>query len=116
MKSASRIAAVTAAAGIASFTYQRIAEARDRRRFPPPGRLVDIGGRHLHLMTAGEGSPAVIIIPALADNVLLWMRVLKGAAAETQACVYDRAGVGGATRPLAGAGRLISWRRTCTHC
>ena len=87
-------AAVAAAAGMASFTYQRIAEACDHRRFPPPGRLVGIGGRRLHLVTAGRGSPAVVIIPALADNVLLWMHVLEGAAAETQACVYDRAGVG----------------------
>ena len=42
---ATAAAAVAAAAGVASFTYQTIAEARDRRRFPPPGQLVDIGGR-----------------------------------------------------------------------
>ncbi len=62
MKLATRTAAAIAAAWMASFTYQRIAEARDRRRFPPPGRLVDIGGRHLHLVEMGEGSPAVVII------------------------------------------------------
>ena len=94
MKLALRAAAVTAAAEVASFTYQRIAETRDRRRYPPPGRLVDIGGRYLHLVTAGEGSPAVVIIPALADNVLVWLRALEGVAAETKTCVYDRAEVG----------------------
>ena len=99
MKLATRVAALAAAAGMASFTYQNVAEARDRRRFSPPGRLVDIGGRRLHLVTAGEGSPTVVIIPALADNVLLWMRVLEGVAAETQACVYDRAGVGWSDPP-----------------
>jgi hypothetical protein len=76
---------------MASFMYQRISEARDRRRFPPPGPLVDIGGRRLHLMTAGEGSPGVIIIPALADNVLRWLPVVEGCASETRTCVYDRA-------------------------
>ena len=106
MKSAIRAAAAAAAAaGAASFTYQRIAEACDRRRYPPPGRLVDIGGRRLHLVTAGEESPAVVIIPALADHVLLWMRVLEGVAAETQACVYDRAEVGWSDPPP-------HWRRT----
>ena len=77
-----------------SAVYQQISEASDRRRFPPPGRLVDIGGRRLHLVEMGEGSPAVIIIPAVADNVLQWLRVAEGAAAETHVCVYDRAGIG----------------------
>jgi hypothetical protein len=79
MKSVSRITAAVVAAGGASFIYQRIAEVRDRRRFPPPGRLVDIGGRRLHLVTAGQGSPAVVIIPALGESVLGWLYVLKGA-------------------------------------
>jgi pimeloyl-ACP methyl ester carboxylesterase len=100
MKPITRAAA--AAAGMASFTYQRIAEARDRRRFPAPGRMVDIGGRRLHLVTAGEGSPAVVIIPALADNVLQWLPVVEGVASETLACVYDRAEVGWSDPPPRG--------------
>ena len=102
MKVPSRVASVAAAAGIASLTYQRIAEARDHRRFPPPGRLVDIGGRRLHLVDAGEGSPAVVIIPALADNVLQWLGVLEGAAAEARVCLYDRAGIGWSDAPPRG--------------
>jgi pimeloyl-ACP methyl ester carboxylesterase len=84
---------------MASFTYQKVAEARDRRRFPPPGHLVDIGGRRLHLIEAGEGSPAVLIIPALADNVLQWLRIVEDFASETRACVYDRAEVGWSDPP-----------------
>lgn len=99
MRFAARAAVFAAAAGAASFAYQKIAETRDRRRFPPPGQLVDIGGRHLHLVTAGEGSPAVVIIPALADNVLQWLPILEGAAAETRVIVYDRAGVGWSDPP-----------------
>jgi len=99
MRLAIPAAATVATAGMASFTYQKIAEARDRRRYPPPGRLVDIGGRRLHLVTAGEGSPAVVIIPALGESVLGWLRVLDGVAAETQACVYDRAEIGWSDPP-----------------
>jgi pimeloyl-ACP methyl ester carboxylesterase len=90
---------------MASFTYQRITEARDRHRHPPPGRLVDIGGRRLHLIEMGEGSPAVVIIPALGESTLGWLDVLQGAAAETQACVYDRAEIGWSDPPP-------HWRRT----
>src|ERR1039457_599482 len=91
MRLASRAAAGVTATGIASATYQKISEARDRRRFPPPGRLVDIGGRRLHLVSAVEEPPAVVIISALADNVLQWLPILDGVAEETFACVYDRA-------------------------
>jgi pimeloyl-ACP methyl ester carboxylesterase len=69
-------------------------DAADRRRFPPPGRLVDIGGRRLHFLPMGEGTPAVVIVPALGSNVLEWMRVLRGASPETTVCAYDRAGLG----------------------
>lgn len=99
MRSAARIAAAIAAAGAASAAYQQIAEAADRHRFPPPGRLVDIGGRRMHLLAAGGGSPAVVIIPALASNVLEWVRVQRAAAAETTVIVYDRAGVGWSDPP-----------------
>jgi pimeloyl-ACP methyl ester carboxylesterase len=90
-----------AAAGIASSAYQRIAEAADRRRYPPPGRTIDIGGRRMHILAEGEGSPAVVIIPALADNVLEWVRVVRmaTAGAGTTVCVYDRAGVGWSDPP-----------------
>jgi pimeloyl-ACP methyl ester carboxylesterase len=105
MRLVTRAAAVAAAAGVASLAYQTIAEARDRRRFPPPGRLVDVGGRRLHMMTAGEGSPAVVIIPALGEPVLGWWHVLQGAAAEAQACVYSRAEIGWSDPPP-------HWQRT----
>ena len=39
---AMRGAMLAAALGAVSATYQQVAEARDRRRFAPPGRLVTI--------------------------------------------------------------------------
>ena len=66
---------------------------------------MDVGSQLLHLVTAGEGSPGVVIIPALADNVLGWLPILEESAAETQACVYDRAEVGWSDPPP-------HWRRT----
>jgi pimeloyl-ACP methyl ester carboxylesterase len=82
------------AVGVASSIYQQIAEAADKRRFPPPGRTVDIGSRRMHVLAMGSGSPAVVIVPALGANVLEWVRVLRAAAACTTVCAYDRAGLG----------------------
>jgi pimeloyl-ACP methyl ester carboxylesterase len=56
--------------------------------------MVDIGSRRMHILAAGSGSPVVVIIPALGDSVLGWVRVQRVAAAETTVCVYDRAGLG----------------------
>lgn len=102
VKPAVRLGTVLAAAGVASAIYQRTADTADRRRFPPPGRLVDIGGRRLHLVSEGSGSPTVVIIPAVTDNVLGWMQVVHAATDDTGVCVYDRAGVGWSGPPPRG--------------
>ncbi len=44
----------------AGLLYQTLGERRDRRRFPPPGRMVDAGGHRLHLLRRGEGTPTVV--------------------------------------------------------
>ena len=68
--------------------------ARDRRRFPPPGRMVDIGGRSLHLIESGSGQPAVILESGISASCLNWTRIRSEVARFTLACAYDRAGLG----------------------
>jgi len=82
------------AGGLASATYQALGEARDRRRFPPPGELVDIDGRRLHLWRAGEGSPAVVIATSLGEPAYGWAELQRRLAQHTTVVVYDRAGLG----------------------
>jgi hypothetical protein len=89
-----RSMALLAAVGAASAIYQLAADARDRRRFPPPGRLVDIGGRRLHLTDEGTGSPVVVIIPALGGDVSDWILIQRELASDIRVCAYDRAGIG----------------------
>jgi pimeloyl-ACP methyl ester carboxylesterase len=92
-----------AAAGGASAVYQRVADARDRRRFPPPGRLVPVGGdRRLHLYEVGEGTPAVVIVPALSGSILEWLHIVGELQQDTRVCVYDRAGIGWSDPPPPG--------------
>ena len=98
-----RGAVALGAISTASAAYQVAAETRDRRRFPPPGRLADIGGRFLHVLEAGTGSsPAVIIVPAIGGNVLEWLPFQSELAGDMRVCVYDRAGFGWSDPPPRG--------------
>lgn len=78
----------------AGWLYQRRGTVADRRRFPPPGRLVDIGGRCLHLLEQGHGGPAVILESGIAASCLNWSRVQTELARFTRVLSYDRAGLG----------------------
>lgn len=94
------LVAVLAASGVA---YQTIASERDQRDFPPPGRLVDVGGYHLHLKTMGEnkGGPTVILDSGSgAGNASFqWGWVQPQIAEFTQVVAYDRPGIGWSDPP-----------------
>src|SRR6266542_4749698 len=74
--------------------YQFIGARRCARKYPAPGMMVNIGGRHLHVVCAGGGRPAVLFESGIAASTLSWTRVLPDVAAFTRACAYDRAGLG----------------------
>lgn len=88
------LAALITLLALAGLAYQAVGTARDRRRFPPPGRLIDIGGYRLHLFTLGEGSPTVVMDSGLPGTVLSWGEVQPQVAQFTRTCSYDRAGLG----------------------
>jgi pimeloyl-ACP methyl ester carboxylesterase len=75
-------------------TYQGVATALERRRYPHPGQLHDVGGHQLHLRCLGDGSPAVILeAPATAFSAA-WGWIQPELAETTTVCSYDRAGLG----------------------
>ena len=74
--------------------YEAIAVARDARRFPPPGQLVDVGGRRLHLDCMGSGSPIVIFEASGFSNSTSYRVARSAIARHTRVCIYDRMGVG----------------------
>ncbi len=80
--------------GLASAAYQILGETRDRQRYPPPGELVDIGGRRLHQWRAGEGGPVVVVAPSLAEPGHGWAEIQRRLAQHTTVVLYDRAGLG----------------------
>jgi len=74
--------------------YQAIAVRRERAQFPPPGQFVDVGGRRLHVICAGAGSPAVIFEPSMFGGSTSSRVAREALAARTRVCSYDRMGMG----------------------
>ena len=78
--------------------YEVIFTILDRRRYQtPPGKLVDVGGHRLHILTMGErqtGQPVVILEAGVASNLLDWQKVQPEVAEFAQVVAYDRAGYG----------------------
>jgi pimeloyl-ACP methyl ester carboxylesterase len=65
--------------------------------FPPPGKLVDVGGWRLHLNCTGEArasQPTVILEAGVGDFSVEWSLVQPGVAKFARVCSYDRAGDG----------------------
>ena len=85
---------MVASVALAGVVYQFVASASDARRYPPPGRLVDVGGYRLHILESGTGTPTVILDAGLSDCSLNWCQVAPEVARFTRVCAYDRAGVG----------------------
>lgn len=74
--------------------YQHLATLRDARRHPPPGRMVTVEARLMHLYCLGEGDPTVVLDGGLGEWSVHWTQVQALVARETRVCSYDRSGYG----------------------
>ncbi len=72
--------------------YQAVSAAADAREFPPPGKMVDVGGHRLHLLCTGEGHPTVVLETGANGMSSGWAWVQPEVAKTTRVCSYDRAG------------------------
>lgn len=59
-----------------------------------PGRLIDVGGRRLHLLCSGEGTPTVILEAGASSFAIDWTLVQPEVSKGSRTCSYDRAGMG----------------------
>jgi len=79
---------------LSGVVYQLVGLARDARRVPPPGRLVDVGdGKRLHVHSLGSTGPTVVFDAGIAASSLSWARVQPHVAKFARTCSYDRAGL-----------------------
>ncbi len=83
--------------------YQTITTAQDNQAYQPPGQMVDIDGRRLHLLVMGEAKeqPTVILEAGMASFSSNWYWVQTALAADTRVVSYDRAGLGWSDPPPA---------------
>jgi pimeloyl-ACP methyl ester carboxylesterase len=79
---------------LAGWIYEPMAEAADAKAYPPPGKMVDVGGYRLHINCTGAGSPIVVIESGWGDMSASWGWVQPEVAKTTRICTYDRAGTG----------------------
>lgn len=78
------------------FVYQSVMTRRERRRFQPPGQMVDVGGYRLHVHVTGEATsaPTVILDAGMISFSSNWAWVQPEVAKVARVVAYDRAGLG----------------------
>ncbi|HEV7693309.1 MAG TPA: alpha/beta hydrolase [Hyphomonadaceae bacterium] len=73
--------------------------ARAMSRNKPPGRMVDIGGRKLHLLVKGDApGPTVILEMGAMEPSIYWWHIQNAVAGFARVATYDRAGFGWSPR------------------
>jgi pimeloyl-ACP methyl ester carboxylesterase len=90
--------AVVVLLALAGATYQGVTTSLERRRYPHPGRLIDVGGHQLQLHCTGRGGPVVVLEAPAAGLSVSWATVQAALEPVTRVCSYDRAGLGWSER------------------
>jgi pimeloyl-ACP methyl ester carboxylesterase len=72
------------------------ARAKLAAQYPPPGKMVDVGGYRLHIHGQGDpaGSPTVVLDAGQGEPGLTWASVQPEVSGFARVCSYDRAGLG----------------------
>jgi pimeloyl-ACP methyl ester carboxylesterase len=83
---------------VAGAIYELWGEWKDKRRFPPPGRMVVIDGSLFHVCARGPGSPPIVFEAGIAASSLSWRPIEQILAASHQVVTYDRSGFGWSER------------------
>ncbi|HXB61601.1 MAG TPA: alpha/beta hydrolase [Acidobacteriaceae bacterium] len=77
---------------LAGACYQSFENHIVPKRYPLPGRMVDVGGYRLRILCEGTASPTVVIDGGIGTATMGWTIVQKEVSQFARVCVYDRAG------------------------
>jgi pimeloyl-ACP methyl ester carboxylesterase len=103
LRAALHLAAAVLVVVLAGASLQAWAEGEERRRFPPPGELVDTGGgRLVHLRTWGDhhaspAGPTVVLSVSANMPSSAWAWVARELARDFRVVAFDRPGMGWST-------------------
>ena len=74
--------------------WESVSWRKTLAQYPPPGKLVDIGGRKMHILCVGTGSPTVVLEAGLdVGGIVGWSLVQDSIGLNTRTCAYNRAGI-----------------------
>jgi len=62
--------------------------------FEPPGKLIDVNGRNMHINCVGNKSPTIILDSGTGGFSLEWKDIQRSLSQYVRICAYDRAGYG----------------------
>ena len=95
-----RVIAVVLAVAATAAAVQQVLTVRDRRRYPPPGVLVDVDGHRMHLQVSGNQhrGPTVVLEAGMGSFSSNWHWVQQELASHVRSVAYDRAGLGWSER------------------
>lgn len=95
------------------FIWQTVAVRADAKAHPAPGKMIDMGGYHLHLYCTGEkkeGASTVILTGGSQEWSIHWQLVQPIIARTSRVCSYDRAGLGWSDPgPMPRSGKALTW-------
>jgi len=66
----------------------------DKVSFEPPGKLVEVNGRNMHINCVGNKSPTIILDSGTGGFSLEWTDIQHSLSQYVRVCAYDRAGYG----------------------
>ncbi|WP_019421289.1 alpha/beta fold hydrolase [Paenibacillus sp. OSY-SE] len=74
------------------FVYEWVASLQAKQNYPPPGKLVDVGGFRLHVKKIGIGSPTIVFEAGSRESSHIWRDIPEQLAKDATVVTYDRAG------------------------
>jgi pimeloyl-ACP methyl ester carboxylesterase len=88
------VLALIIALPLVGLVYEAYADGTTAIEFPPPGMMVDIGGRRIHLVCTGDENLTVLFEASGWGTALSSARVSERLAGHATVCSYDRSGNG----------------------
>ncbi len=88
------IVIVCVAVLLIGWVYERFSSSRDQRKYPPPGRLVDVQGRKMHINATGSGPTTLVFDSDHGVNSTEWHAIQEQLKGDFRVVAYDRFGYG----------------------
>ncbi len=77
-----------------AFLTESYFKIQNARRFPPPGKLYQVGKHKMHIWCEGSGEPTIVLDSGAGMFSSGWRWVMPELSSSTRVCAFDRSGLG----------------------